>query len=229
MKEIFPGVWKRKKDLLTKNLIPGYRSHSEEIVKISGQEYRIWDPYKSKPAAAIMKGLTTFPIREGTKILYLGISSGKTSTFFSDIIGPQGIIYGIEISSRSIRDLNPVAEVRKNIIPIMADARKPETYDWIEKVDVLFQDVATNDQTEIIIRNAKLFLKPNGFAMYALKARSIDVIKNPKTIYLEEEKKLKTHFRIIQKLELDPYEKDHAFFLMKPSKQTSSTKISQKN
>ncbi|MBW1840038.1 MAG: fibrillarin-like rRNA/tRNA 2'-O-methyltransferase, partial [Deltaproteobacteria bacterium] len=152
---------------------------------------------------------------KGDKVLYLGIASGSTASFFSDIVGKDGVIYGVEISERCMRDLNPMAEKRGNIVPILADSRKPETYDWVEKVDLVFQDVATNDQSEIIIRNCKEFLKPDGFAMLAIKSRSIDVTKKPEQIYKQEVKKLSSFFEIIDKVKLDPYEKDHLFTLMK--------------
>ncbi len=43
-----------------------------------------------------------------------------------------------------------------------------------------------------------------------IKARSIDVTKNPKKIFKEEESKLKTGgFRVLEKINLEPYEKDH--------------------
>jgi len=215
MKEIFPGIWQKEKKLFTQNLVPGYRSHKEHLIKIKNIEFRGWDPYHSKPAAAIIKGLKVFPIKEKDKILYLGISSGATASFFSDIIGPDGIIYGVEVSERSIRDLNPVAEKRKNIVPILADARKPQDYNWIEPVDIVYQDVASRDQSDIIVRNARQFLKKSGFAVLVIKSRSINVVKLPKEVYKEELKKLGEHFEIIEKIELDPYEKDHLFLVMK--------------
>ncbi len=215
MNQIFPGVWKQKNKILTKNIVPGFRSFTEETLKIKGEEYRVWDPSRSKACAAIAKGLKGFPLRQGMKILYLGIANGYTSSFFSDIIGSEGIIYGVEISERSIRDLNPVAEKRGNIVPVLANARRPEDYRWIEQVDIVYQDVATNDQSEILIRNCNAFLKPSGFAMIAIKSRSIDVTKNPRQIYTQEEKKLSRVFKILDKKELDPFEKDHMFFLLK--------------
>lgn len=216
MNQIFPNVWKRGRQILTKNLVPGSRGYTEQLVTIAGKEYRVWDPNRSKPAAAMTKGLKSFPLRPGMKILYLGIASGQTASYFSDIIGPEGIIYGVEISERTFRELNPVAEKRGNMVPILANARKPEEYDWIEPVDLVYQDVATNDQSEILIRNCRAFLKPGGTAMIAIKARSIDVTKDPDVIYRQEEEKLKKEFRIMEKIKLDPYEKDHAFFVLKP-------------
>ena len=216
MEQIFPGIWQKGRQLLTKNLVPGFRSYTETLSKIRGVEYRIWDPTRSKAAAAIVKGIKDFPLKPDVKILYLGAAQGYTPSFFSDIVGKDGIIYGIEVSGRAIRELNPVAEKRGNIVPILADARKPQDYTWIEPADILYQDVAIPDQSEILIRNARVFLKPDGFAMIAIKSRSIDVVRPPQQIYKEELKKLSEYFKVLDKKELDPYEKDHMFVVMKP-------------
>jgi fibrillarin-like pre-rRNA processing protein len=149
------------------------------------------------------------------KILYLGIASGTTCSHFSDIVGNEGIIYGIEISERVLRELIPVAYDRKNIVPILADARKPEEYYWIEQVDLIYADVAVREQSEILIRNAKMFLKPNGFGMIAIKSRSIDVTKKPKIVYIEQRKILENFFNITDFVTLNPYERDHGFFVLK--------------
>jgi len=218
MKPIFPGIFKKGKQLFTKSLIKDDSTYARSIVWKNDLEFREWDPQRSKAAAAIMKGIKVFPIKSNSKILYLGIASGGTASFFSDIIGNEGAIYGIEISERSIRDLNMVAEKRGNIIPILSDARKPEEYEWVEPVDIVYEDVASDDQTPILIRNAKKFLKPDGYALYAIKSRSIDVTKNPKIIYKEEIEKLSKHFKVVDKVELDPFEKDHMFVVMKQKK-----------
>ena len=110
MKEIFPSVWKSSKKIFTVNAIPGEKIFTPALLKKDNTEYREWDPNRSKPAAAIARGLKEFPIKPKSKILYLGIANGTTASFFSDIIGPEGIIYGIEISERSLMDLNHVAE-----------------------------------------------------------------------------------------------------------------------
>lgn len=215
MKQIFPGVWKKGKQIFVQTPIKGDKSFTKLLIRLGKKEFREWNPYRSKPAAAIMNGLKTLPLRKSMKILYLGISFGTTASFFSDLIGRDGIIYGVEVSERSMRELNQIAEKRKNIVPILADARKPQDYPWIEPVDLVYQDVATNDQSEIITRNAEQFLKRDGHAIIAIKARSIDVTKKPRIIYKQELEKLKIRFRILDKVELDPYEKDHLFAVMK--------------
>ena len=216
MNEVFPGVWKRGKQLFTKAMVKGDETFTRSIVTIGSNEFREWDPGKSKPAAAVVKGLKVFPIRESCKILYLGAASGATASFFSDIIGPEGVIYAVEVSERSVRDLNMTSEKRGNIIPVLADARKPAEYEWIEPVDIVYEDVASDDQTPIIIRNSERFLKHGGYAIIAIKARSIDVTKDPRQVYRQELKKLNHHFKILDKVELDPLEKDHLFVVMEP-------------
>lgn len=151
------------------------------------------------------------------KILYLGIASGTTASHFSDIVNKNGIIYGVDVAERVLRELIRVAEKRGNIIPILSDARKPEDYQnqIFEKVDCVYEDVADRDQIEILIRNCEKFLKTNGFAMIAIKSQSIDVTKNPKIVYKECLDKLEKRFEILDKIELDPYEKAHLFVVMK--------------
>jgi len=213
----FKCIFKIDGNFATVNLVPGEKVYGEELVKIKDIEYRIWDKWRSKPSAALAKGLKTFPLRKGQKILYLGIASGTTSSHFSDIIGKEGIIYGVDIAERVLRDLITVAEKRGNIVPILADARRPENYQnqILEKFDLVYEDVADPDQIEILIRNCEKFLKSNGWAMIAIKSQSIDVVKPPRQVYKECLEKLKKHFKILDKVELDPYEKHHLFVVMK--------------
>lgn len=215
MREIFPSVYRKGKQIFTRSLVKGDTAYAKSLLRFGGEDYREWDHSKSKPAAAVMKGLKIFPVKEKCKILYLGIASGATASFFSDIIGPDGVIYGVDISERSVRDLTVTSEKRGNIIPILADARNPEEYQWIEPMDVVYEDVASDEQANIIIRNAEKFLKPDGYAIIAIKARSIDVTKDPRHVYKKELEKLKKHFQILEKVELDPFEKDHLFVVMK--------------
>ena len=89
------------------------------------------------------------------------------------------------------------------------------TVPMLALIDFVFQDIASNDQPEILIRNCKTFLKPGGYAMLSLKSRSMNVVKEPKDVYKEVGEKLKKEFKIIEKVELDPYEKDHMLFVLK--------------
>ena len=216
MKEIFPGVFSINNKLATENPFSGYKPFDEELLKIGKKEFRMWNPTRSKAGAAIKKGIKEFPIEKNNKILYLGAAHGYTPSFLSNIIGKRGIIYAVEFSERCFNELLVLCLKYKNIVPILADARKPELYYWIEKVDVVYVDIAQPDETEIAIRNCKEFLKPNGYLMMAIKSRSIDVTKSPKEIYKNEIKKLENSgFKIIDWKTLDPLERAHAFIVAK--------------
>jgi rRNA 2'-O-methyltransferase fibrillarin len=61
----------------------------------------------------------------------------------ADIVGDQGVVYAVEFSHRSGRDLINMAKKRVNVIPIIEDARHPQKYRMlIDMVDVIFADVA---------------------------------------------------------------------------------------
>lgn len=217
MNKKFDGIFTRQGEFLTRNFIPGERVYGEDLVKSQGIEYRVWDHTRSKPAAGLKNGLKNFPIKEGTKILYLGIASGTTASHFSDIVGKNGIIYGVDISERVLRQIIPIAEKRGNIAPILGDTRKPEEYEGLvlEKVDLVFEDVASDDQIPILIRNCDKFLKSGGYAMIAIKSQSIDVTKKPKEVYKEALAELGKHFEVIEKVELDPFEKHHMLVVLR--------------
>ena len=201
--------------LATQNLVPGNQVYNERLVQSEGIEYRIWNPFRSKLAAAIMNGLEDFPFCQKSDVLYLGVSTGTTISHISDIVGQNGTIFGIEHASRVARDfLDRVASHRKNIVPIIHDARKPEEFFSVyKKVDVVYVDIAQPDQTNIAIENCKLYLKSGGYLLLVIKTRSIDVTKDPKKVIKSEIKKLDTLFEIKQTIDLQPYDKDHAIVI----------------
>jgi len=204
-----------EKKLATENLVPKNQVYNEKLVKIKGTEYRIWNPFRSKLAATIMNGLRDFPFMQKSSVLYLGVSTGTTISHISDIVGQNGIIFGIEHTSRVARDfLDRVASYRKNIIPIIQDARKPQEYFSVfKKVDVVYVDIAQPDQTDIAINNCKMYLKSNGYLFLVIKTRSIDVTKDPNKVISNEIKKLESLFEIKQIINLQPYDKDHAIVI----------------
>jgi fibrillarin-like pre-rRNA processing protein len=205
-----------EKRVATKNLALGKTVYGERLLQFEGEEYREWDPYRSKLAAAIRKGLKQVPIQPKMHVLYLGAASGTTASHVSDIVGQEGIVYCVEFSPRATRDLLRVCESRSNMIPILADARFPETYRmFIGPVDVIYQDIAQPAQAIILVDNAKLFLKNRGFAMLAIKARSIDSSKEISKIFSEEIDILKENgFVVEENIEsLKPFDKDHCMVI----------------
>ena len=212
--------------IASKNLVPGRNVYGERLIKHEGAEYRLWDPFRSKIAAAIIKGLKSLPIKAGSKVLYLGAASGTTASHVSDIVGENGHVFCIEFAPRPLKELiNNVCKFRLNMSPILADARFPEKYaNLIEKVDVVYCDIAQPEQAQILVDNAKIFLKRGGWIMLAIKARSIDVTKEPSEIYKREIAILENNgFQIHQVIHLEPYDRDHAMILAqyKPSQKNS--------
>ncbi|RLI22636.1 fibrillarin-like rRNA/tRNA 2'-O-methyltransferase [Candidatus Bathyarchaeota archaeon] len=204
------------KRLATKNLAPGKAVYGERLINFKGVEYRIWDPYRSKLAAAILKGLKIVPIKPGSKVLYLGAASGTTASHVSDIVGEKGHVYCVEFSARAIRELvNNVCAYRPNMSPILEDARLPERYAaLIEKVDNIYCDIAQPEQAKILADNADLYLKKGGWIMLAIKAQSIDVTKEPSEVYKREIETLKSRgFKIKEIIHLEPYDKAHAMIV----------------
>ena len=204
-----------EKKLATQNLVPGNQVYNEKLIQHKGSEYRIWNPFRSKLAAAIMNDLKNFPFNQKSDVLYLGVSTGTTISHISDIVNQGGTIFGIEHASRVARDfLDRVATHRKNIVPIIQDARRPEEFFSVyKKVDIVYVDIAQPDQTNIAIENCRLYLKSGGYLFLVIKTRSIDVVKDPKIVIKDEIKKLETLFEIKQTIDLHPYDKDHAMVI----------------
>ncbi|MGQ9459744.1 MAG: fibrillarin-like rRNA/tRNA 2'-O-methyltransferase, partial [Candidatus Bathyarchaeaceae archaeon] len=176
----FPGVyWATLEDgsrrLATLNLTPGKNVYGERLVSFGSEEYRLWDPYRSKFAAAILKGLETVPIQPHHTVLYLGAASGTTASHVSDIVGEKGHVYCIEFAARAIRELiNNVCAFRSNMSPLLADARLPERYSTlVGKVNDIYCDIAQPEQARVLADNADLFLVDDGWVMLAVKAQSI--------------------------------------------------------
>ena len=202
-----------EKYLATQNLINGNSVYGEKIIKYEDIEYRLWDPFRSKLAGAILKGLRENPIKESSKVLYLGASTGTTVSHVSDIVGNSGIVFPVEPSVRVARELlENVSSKRNNIIPILSDARKYlKYYGYFGIVDVVYSDIAQPDQTMIAIDNSKSYLKDDGDLLIIIKTRSIDVLTDPKIVTQNEAKKLEANnFTINQIINLEPFEKDHS-------------------
>lgn len=216
----YEGVFivKGKEDALaTKNMVVGESVYGEKRVSVEDAtgtsiEYRVWNPFRSKLAAAMMAGLENVHVKPGTKLLYLGAASGTTVSHCSDIVGPEGIVYAVEFSHRSGRDLLNVAKKRPNIVPIVEDARHPHKYRMlVGMVDTIFSDVAQPDQARIVALNAHNFLKNGGHAVISIKANCIDSTAEPEAVFAGEVNKLKEEkFKPREQVTLEPYERDHA-------------------
>ncbi|PWA76809.1 fibrillarin, S-adenosyl-L-methionine-dependent methyltransferase [Artemisia annua] len=154
-------------------------------------EYRVWNPFRSKLAVAVLGGVDNIWMKPGSKVLYLGAASGTTVSHVSDLVGPTGVVYAVEFSPRSGRDLVNMATKRTNVIPIIEDARLPARYRMlVGMVDVIFSDVAQPDQARILALNASFFLKSGGHFVISIKANCIDSTATAEAVFASEVKKL---------------------------------------
>ncbi|MEM3703165.1 MAG: fibrillarin-like rRNA/tRNA 2'-O-methyltransferase [Candidatus Bathyarchaeia archaeon] len=205
--------------LATRNFAPGRTVYGEKLIRFEGVEYRLWDPFRSKLAAAILKGIKAIPIKSEHQVLYLGAASGTTASHVSDIVGEKGHVYCVEFAPRAIRELvSNVCPYRLNMTPILEDARFPEKYALFirGKVDDIYCDLAQPEQARILADNADVFLKHDGHVMLTIKARSIDVTKEPSEVYKREINVLCDRgFDVLHMVNLEPYDVDHVMVLAK--------------
>jgi fibrillarin-like pre-rRNA processing protein len=134
----------------------------------------------------------------------------------SDIVGEKGRVYCVEFAQRSFRDLaNNASKNRRNMTPIFADARFPEKYrSIVQGVDTVYADVAQPDQARILSENIAQYLGEKGDFLFAVKARSIDVSRDPSTIFRQEKNILEENgYKVKEMIRLDPFEKDHSMIL----------------
>jgi len=226
-------VSKGKDDsLVTKNMVPGESVYGEKRLVAESEdkeekiEYRVWNPFRSKLGAGIVGGIGAMPIKPGSKVLYLGGASGTTVSHVSDMIGPEGVVYAVEFSHRSGRDLTNMAKRRANVVPIVEDARQPQRYRMlIGMVDVIFSDVAQPDQARIVTLNASYFLKNDGWVLISIKANCVDSTAAPEAVFaMEVDKMRKDGCKPKEQLTLEPYHRDHALVVAvyRPSKKKKS-------
>lgn len=205
----------KKKAILTKNLVKGEKVYGERLYKIENIEYREWNPYRSKLAAAIIKKVRGININKDSLVLYLGAASGTTVSHISDIV-TNGLIFSVEFSYKVIYNLVLLSYKRKNIIPIYEDANFPERYlNIVLPCDIVIQDIAQRNQVDIFLKNINYYLKKDGIAILFVKSRSIDVTKTPDEIFKKVRNELSKKLDIIDFSRLEPYEKDHAVFVCK--------------
>ncbi|KAJ4899481.1 Mediator of RNA polymerase II transcription subunit 36a [Raphanus sativus] len=195
----------KEEALVTKNLVPGEAVYNEKRISVQNEdgtktEYRVWNPFRSKLAAAIL-------VKPGAKVLYLGAASGTTVSHVSDLVGSEGCVYAVEFSHRSGRDLVNMAKKRTNIIPIIEDARHPAKYRMIVgMVDVIFADVAQPDQARIVALNSSFFLKTGGHFVISIKANCIDSTVPAEAVFQSEVKKLQQEqFKPAEQVTLEPF------------------------
>lgn len=227
---LFDGVYQvpdprnpSKRMLATKNLVSGKAVYGETLIrrKIENEivEFRSWDPFRSKLSAAILNKLKNFPFHDSTYCLYLGASTGTTVSHLSDIVGKDGRIFGVEMAPRVAREfLENVVKYRKNVVPIVEDAKHPERYSSVYgKISVVYCDVAQPDQTEIAINNCRMYLE-RGMLFLVVKASSIDALKLKKQVFQEQIDIVQNSgLKMLELIDLEPYDRNHAMIVAERS------------
>jgi fibrillarin-like pre-rRNA processing protein len=205
--EIYPGIYIHEVDGV-RRIATLPRTPSPVYGERIWNGYRIWDPFRSKLAALLQKSRPGLNISADSNVLYLGAATGTTVSHVSDVVH-GGLVYAVEFSARSMRDLLRLCEARDNIVPILADASRPEEYcALVEPVDMIYQDVAARNQAEIATLNAARYLKREGNLVFMMKTRSIDVTAPPKEVYSSEIMWLKG-LEVQDTIDLLPYHHDH--------------------
>lgn len=202
---------------LTRNLLPGVTVYDEQLLlDDEGIEYRTWSQNKSKLASGMLAGMRIPVLKSGAHVLYLGASTGTTVSHISDIVGEDGIVFAVEFSPRSMRDLMNLANRRKNIVPILGDARYPANYtNIVHGVDLVYCDVAQPQQSQLMVENSKAFLKKGGMGYIAVKTKSISQIERSDVIFEKEKEKLDSFFEFVKSASIHRYHREHFVYLGK--------------
>ena len=175
-------------------------------------EWRRWDPRRSKLGAMFEAGMGT-GLEGGETVLYLGAAAGTTVSHVADFAGPT---YAVEFAPRPTRDLLSAAEPRRNLFPLLEDARNPETYAHVvEPVDVVVQDVATRGQAAVALANRR-FLREDGRLLLSVKARSEDVTGDPESVFEAVLDELEDGYDLLETRSLEPFHDDHLAVVATP-------------
>ena len=171
------------------------------------QGYRVWDPYRSKLAALWYLDRST-DLSADEVVLYLGAANGTTVSHVADY---ADTVYAVEFAPRPMQDLLMVARKRRNIVPIFADATRPQRYaPLLEMVDLVYQDVAQAAQAGIAVKHLP-FLRSGGRLILMLKTRSVDIRRSPEEVFADACLELSAAgLEVVKTMWLMPYHQDHA-------------------
>ena len=173
-------------------------------------KWETWNPYHSKLSAYLAAGGKNWPFKANSKILYLGSAEGNTISYLSKICKTDTIT-AVDISAVAMAELLVLAKNKKNIIPCLNDAHFPERYRiQANNPEIIYQDIAQNDQVDIFIRNFNYFKPKCAFLM--LKTQSI--AGRNKEIFKETEKKLNQIFEKVETVNINKWAKGHSAYYM---------------
>jgi fibrillarin-like pre-rRNA processing protein len=185
--------------------------YGERWTEVDGRRFRLFEPGRSKLAAAVAKGWTGDVPRPGERWLYLGAASGTTASHVADLLGPEGRLYAVERSIRPFARLLALADRWPNLLPIFADARDPASYAaLVPPVDGVYADISQPDQLEIVVRNAELLLSGDGGkVLVALKTPSMGRDRTASSHREAAERSLANRLALVPSVSLEPFHRGH--------------------
>ncbi len=221
------GVRREGRTLWSRNSTRGKSVGGERRKRDGKIEWRRWDPFRSKVAAALL--MTSQKASEllpgpGDTCLYLGASSGTTVSHIHDMVcgsnnHHDGQIIAVEISPRMMRDLSSLAEDRSGLIPILNDARETQSYAPVmrEKAHWIHQDLSIADQAENFISIATSTLKNGGIGLLSLKAASERQFEGDDQSRFSRAEKLieESELELIEKIDISQYQEQHMVFFVR--------------
>ncbi|KAL6583170.1 hypothetical protein OROMI_005248 [Orobanche minor] len=203
---VFIAMGKEENAICTKNLVPGEAPFGEELISVQNDdgtevEYRVWNPFRSKLAAAIMSGVNNIWVKPGSRVLYVGDVCGTTLSHLSDIVGPDGLVYAVGLSDAVVN----MAEKRPNVVTIFENYSVPLKYRMVVgMVDVIVADTAYPQEVINIATNAAHFLRAGGHYMISTQANQGE------TMFGYLNKRQQREFKPIELVMLKPIESGHA-------------------
>ena len=214
----FPGILVVRGNnggLATPNMVVGESVYGEERFEITGPdfervEYRMWNPWMCKLAAAVVGGIESIHIQAGSKVLFLGGNRISVS-HISDIVGAEGLVCAVECSNAG-NGLIELSEQRSNIVPILADARHPDKFKArVPTVDCIVVNVCQPDQAKILALNAQFFLKDGGHFVIVVDVECIDTTVHASAAFASEVVRMKNlGLTPREQLTLEPFRRNHA-------------------
>ncbi len=219
------GVRREGRSLWTRNAVKGVSVRGERRKRDGRNEWRRWDPSRSKVAASLLKTKnkpSDLLPESGSSCLYLGASTGGTVSHIHDhVCGSgnhhEGHVVAVDISPRMMRDLVKLSEKRSGLIPVLADARKPMAIApyMREKATWLHQDLSIGDQAETFVKMTGAFLAQGGVALLSLKAASERWMEGGDLARFEHSKRIIEaceHLDLIETIDISVFEEQHVVF-----------------
>ncbi len=218
------GIRREGRNIWTRNAVKGVSVRKERRKRDGKNEWRYWDPTKSKVAASLHRTKRN-PIhllpKIGQSCLYLGASIGGTLSHIHDCVcgsgnHHKGNIVAVDISPRMMRDLVQLCHRRPGIIPLLADARKVEGLSPFinKKVDWLHQDLSIADQAKNFVKISNVFLKSGGVGLLSLKGDSERISEGDLEIRFQNAERVLegSNLEIIERIDLKGLEENHILF-----------------